>query len=58
MSKELISIDLPKYDIHLLLASLKIAEIHNGDQQHWEIAKNVGKLHALIQKQVFNYERV
>lgn len=58
MSKEVISIDLPHYQVHLLLSCLKIAEIHNGDQQHWEIARNVGKLHEFIQKQVFNYERV
>lgn len=57
MSK-LMSIEIRPYDVHLLLASLKTAEIKAGDDQHWEIAKNIGKLHTGIYKQVFEYEQV
>lgn len=56
MSNELVNIDLPKDDVYLLLASLKIAEIKNGDNQQWKVAKHVGKLHNFIQKQIFYYE--
>lgn len=56
MRDEVIEIDLPKNDVYLLLASLKIAEIQNGDAQQWKVAKRVGNLHTSIQKQIFYYE--
>lgn len=57
MSGDIVVIDLPKDDVQLLLAALKVAEVTNGDEQHWDVAKNIGKLHLFIQKQLFNYER-
>lgn len=54
----LMSIDIKPYDVHLLLASLKVAEIKAGDDQHWEIAKNISKLHKQINTQVFAFEKV
>lgn len=55
---ELITLDIPKRDINILLAGLKIAEINAGVNQQWEVAKRMDKLHRFLIKQAFNYEEV
>ena len=51
----MIDVELRPDDVQLLLASLKVAEVQYGNQQEWQAARAIGKLHQAIHYQVFTY---
>lgn len=55
MSK-LVPLDIPKRDVYVMLAGLKVAQIKAGDDQSWETAQRLDKLHRFLMKQIFHYE--
>lgn len=55
MNKQLVNIDIPQDDVYRLLTALKLAEIHYGNTQMWEASAYANKLHARLNKQIFDY---
>jgi len=52
----LVNVDIKQNKIHLLLAALKVAESGFTQIGKWDNASEVGKLHAELRKQIFEYE--
>lgn len=55
MSKQLVSIDISQEDVYRLLTALKLAEIHYGNTQMWDASSYASRLHASLQKQIFDF---
>lgn len=58
MNKQLVNIDIPQDDVYRLLAALKLAEIHYSTTQMWDASAYANKLHARLNKQIFDYVEV
>lgn len=51
----LVNVDIKQNKIELLLAALKVAESSFTQSGKWDNASDVGKLHAQLRKQIFEY---
>lgn len=51
----LVNVDIKQNKIDLLLAALKVAESSFTQMGKWDNASDVGKLHAELRKQIFEY---
>ena len=55
MNKNLVTIDIPQDDVYRLLTALKMAEIYYGNIHMWDASSYANKLHARLNKQIFEY---
>ena len=55
MDKNIVTIDIPQDDVYRLLTALKLAEIHYSTTQMRDASAYANKLHARLNKQIFDF---
>lgn len=54
----MVSVDVRQDKINILLAALKTAEDAYTKNSNWQAADEIGKLHASLRQQIFEFEKV